>query len=131
MKALAALAVAILGTLGIVGLAEVTQNRPDAVEAGTTTVVTFDVGTRDYQRGDEAAARALWAVCSSTVGGEVTTPVATAGGEGGDDGAGGDAYTVTIAPAIGENGRKRLTGCLEDATLDRVMGHVRSISTAA
>ena len=95
------------------------------VEAGTTTVVNFDVGTRDYQRGDDAAAQALWAVCSSTVGGEVTTPVAA------DDGEGGDAYNVTISPAIGEHGRKRLVGCLEDATLDRVVGHVRSISTAA
>jgi hypothetical protein len=125
MKALAVLVVSILGTLGIVGLAEVTQNRPDAAEAGTTTVVNFDVGTRDYQRGDDAAAQALWAVCSSTVGGEVTTPVATADGEGGD------AYSVSISPAIGEHGRKRLTGCLEDATLDRVVGHVRSISASA
>lgn len=28
-----------------------------------------------------------------------------------------------------QNGRKRLVGCLEDATLDRVVGHVRSIAT--
>jgi hypothetical protein len=125
MKAIAVVAVSALGVLGIVGLAEVTQNRPDVVEAGTTTVVNFDVGTRDYQRGDDAAAQALWAVCSSTVGGEVSTPVAT------DDGEGGDTYRVTISPAIGEHGRKRLAGCLEDATLDRVVGHVRSISTAA
>jgi hypothetical protein len=123
MKALAVLAVAVMGTIGIVGLAELTQNRPDPVEAGSATVLTFDVDTRDYQRGEGAAAQALWAVCSATVGGDVSGVPAPA--EGGVD----DGYTVTISPAIGENGRKRLSGCLEDATLDRVMGHVQSITT--
>jgi hypothetical protein len=123
MKALAVLVVAVLGTLGIIGLAELTQNRPDPVEPGSATVVNFDVDTRDYQRGEGAAAQALWAVCSATVGGEVSGVSAPAG-DAVDDG-----YTVSISPAIGENGRKRLVGCLEDATLDRVMGHVRSIAT--
>jgi hypothetical protein len=123
MKVLAVLAVAVMGILGVIGLAELTQNRPDPVEAGTATVVTFDVATRDYQRGDGAAAQALWAVCSATVGGEVTglTSPAEATADAG--------YTVSISPAIGENGRKRLVGCLEDATLDRVMGHVESMLT--
>jgi hypothetical protein len=123
MKALAVLVVAVLGTLGIIGLAELTQNRPDPVEPGSATVVNFDVDTRDYQRGDGAAAQALWAVCSATVGGEVSGVSAPAR-DTVDDG-----YTVRISPAVGENGRKRLLGCLEDATLDRVMGHVRSIAT--
>jgi hypothetical protein len=123
MKALALLAVAVMGAMGIVGLAELTQNRPDPVEAGSATVVTFDVDSRDYQRGDGAAAQALWAVCSATVGGDVSGVTAPA------EGAVDDGYTVTVSPAIGENGRKRLVGCLEDATLDRVMGHVQSITT--
>ncbi len=123
MKALAALVVAVLGTLGIIGLAELTQNRPDRTESGSATVVNFDVGTRDYQRGDGAAAQALWAVCSATVAGDISGVPAPAGDTVGDG------YTVTISPAIGENGRKRLVGCLEDATIDRVMGHVRSIVT--
>jgi hypothetical protein len=124
MKALVVLAVAVMGTIGIVGLAELTQNRPDPVEAGSATVLTFDVDTRDYQRGEGAAAQALWAVCSATVGGDVSGVPVPAKGDG-------DGYTVTISPAIGENGRKRLSGCLEDATLDRVMGHVQSITTDA
>ena len=117
MKALAILAVSVAAGLGILGLAELTQNRPDPVEAGSATVVEFDVATRRYRGGDEAAAQALWAVCSATVGGETSGP-AVAGGE----------FAVTISPAIGENGRKRLLGCLEDGTLDRVMGHVRSVT---
>lgn len=118
MKALATLAVSVAAGLGILGLAELTQNRPDPVEAGSTTVVEFDVATRRYRGGDDAAAQALWAVCSATVGGETSGPATVTGGE----------FAVTISPAIGENGRKRLLGCLEDGTLDRVMGHVRSVT---
>jgi hypothetical protein len=123
VKTLVGLVLAVLATLGVLGLAELTQNRPDPVEAGTSTEVVYVVATRDYQRGDDAAAQALWALCSSTVGGDVTIPVASSA----PDGSG--AYSVTISPAIGENGRKRLTGCIEDATLDRVIGHVRSLDT--
>ena len=118
MKALGVLALAALTALGIVGLAELTQNRPDPRVEGSITIVTFDVATRDYRGGDETAAQALWAVCSATVDGEITAPALA-----------GDDFQVTITPAIGENGRKRLAGCLEDGTLDRVIGHVSHVST--
>ncbi|HEY6698425.1 MAG TPA: hypothetical protein VIZ67_09370, partial [Acidimicrobiales bacterium] len=88
MKALAILVAAVMGTLGVIGLAELTQNRPDPVEEGSATVLTFDVDTRDYQRGDGAAAQALWAVCSATVGGDVT------GVSGPDEGTADSGYTV-------------------------------------
>ncbi|HZM38938.1 MAG TPA: hypothetical protein VFB94_07470 [Acidimicrobiales bacterium] len=118
MKALGVIALAGLTALGIVGLAELTQNRPDPTVEDSTTIVSFDVATRDYRGGEETAAQALWAVCSATVDGEVTAPAFT-----------GEDFRVTISPAIGDNGRKRLVGCLEDGTLDRVMGHVARVST--
>jgi hypothetical protein len=118
VKALGVLALAGLTALGIVGLAELTQNRPDPTVEGSTTVVAFDVATRDYRGGDETAAQALWAVCSATVDGDITAPAFT-----------GDDFRVTISPAIGDNGRKRLVGCLEDGTLDRVVGHVSGVSS--
>jgi len=118
VKALGVLALAGLTALGVVGLAELTQNRPDPTVEGSTTVVSFDVATRDYRGGDETAAQALWAVCSATVDGAITAPAST-----------GEDFRVTISPAIGDNGRKRLVGCLEDGTLDRVMGHVASVSS--
>ena len=88
------------------------------MRAGSVTTVSFTVSTRDCQRGEPAAAAvALWAVCAATVPGEVSaTP--TAGRRPGE---------VTVAPAIGEHGRRRLVGCLEDVTLDRVVGHVVSV----
>ncbi len=110
LVALAALAA------GIVLMAELTQNRPDVVRAGSVTTVSFDVSTRDAQRGEPAAAAALWAVCAATVSGSVSSPEDV-----------GDAWEVTIEPAIGEHGENRLVGCLEDVTLDRVVGHVVAV----
>ena len=77
------------------------------------------MATRDVQRGEPAAAAALWAVCAGTVGGEVSA-VPTSDG---------DAWRVTIAPAIGEHGENRLVGCLEDVTIDRVIGDVVAIES--
>jgi hypothetical protein len=123
VKALAVLAAVLFSTtVGVGQLRELTQNRPDTLVQGTETVIELDVATRDYPRTETAAVQALWAVCAATIPGDVTGPVASAG----DDGP----WTVTISPAIGENGRKRLLGCLEDSTLDRVIGHVESISSS-
>jgi hypothetical protein len=117
MKVVAAVVLGLLSVVGVNELADLTQNRPDPVVDGSSTVIRFDVGTRDYPGSDLQAAQALWAVCSSTVGGEdsVLTPVETGG------------FTVSVSPAFGTNGRKRLAGCLEDSTLDRVQGHIESV----
>jgi hypothetical protein len=103
----------------LVGMAELTQNRPDEVRAGSSTTVTFEVATRDVQRGEPAAAAALWAVCAGTVGGDVSPVPAAAG----------DAWEVRIEPAIGQHGENRLVGCLEDVTVDRVIGDVVAIES--
>jgi hypothetical protein len=115
-----------LGVLAVVviGMMEATQNRPDEVREGTTTEVTFEVSTRDVERGEAYAAAALWAVCAGTVSGEITAPVPV-------DADGDGAWLVTIEPAIGEHGENRLVGCLEDVTIDRVLGHVVSLETSA
>jgi hypothetical protein len=107
----AAVAVAIAG--GIYGMAELTQNRPDAVASDSETTVEFTVSTRGYRSGDEAAAAALWAVCGATVSSASQGPVRH-----------GDAWHLTLRPAVGEHGQKRLVGCLEDVSLDRVKGNV-------
>jgi hypothetical protein len=113
---LVAVVIGVLTVVGVGALADLTQNRPDPLVAGSSTVIEFDVGTRDYSGSDMQAAQALWAVCDSTVGGENTPLTSIDGG-----------FTVSVSPAFGTNGRKRLEGCLEDSTLDRVQGHVQSI----
>jgi hypothetical protein len=108
---------AALTVLGVHALADLTQNRPDPVVEGSTTTVAFEVATHGFHGSDAAAAQSLWAVCQPTVPGQKSAVAES-----------GDRFTVTVSPAFGENGRKRLTGCLEDATVDRVLGDVVSLS---
>jgi hypothetical protein len=103
--------------VGVKAMADATQNRPDEAVAGTTSVIEFSVSTHDFQRGESAAATALWGVCASTVPGDVS-PLPDAEG---------DNWVVTVSPAIGRNGEKRLVGCLEDLTIDRVVGNVLDV----
>jgi len=121
MKRLAWALVAVLAVVAsVVALADATQNRPDAALPGSVTTVSFTVSTtRLARRGDPAAAAALWAVCSATVPGTVSAAEAD-----------GDAWKATVEPAIGEHGQKRLVGCLEDLTLDRVIGRVLDIAAS-
>jgi hypothetical protein len=115
-RALATVALLAALVVGIVVMADATQNRPDVRPAGSMTTVDFTVSSRDYQRGDTAAATALWAVCSATIGGTVSPAPEPVG----------DTWRVTISPQVGDHGRSRLVGCLEDVTLDRVLGNVVS-----
>jgi len=118
VKALGAVVLVVVGVIGVDTLADLTQSRPDALADDSTTVIAFDVGTRGYNGTDLDAARALWAVCAASVSGAATGPTA-----------GGDGYAVSISPAVGTTGSKRLVGCLEDGTLDRVQGHVESMTS--
>ncbi len=103
---------------GIFLLREATQNRPDPVLDGSRTTIEFTVDTHTRRRGEEAAASALWAVCAATVSGQIT-PVPLAAGD--------DGWRVTIEPALGRHGHARVVGCLEDLTVDRVVGRVTSL----
>jgi hypothetical protein len=105
--------------LGVDALADATQNRPDPIDPGSTTTVEFDVATRRYSRSDDAAAQALWAVCSATTHYEIVRDL-----EPTDEG-----WSATFSPALGHHGTLRLTGCLEDTTVDRVLGRVVSITS--
>jgi hypothetical protein len=109
--------VAVVLFVGIGAMADATQNRPDEVDPSSTTRIVFDVDTRDYKRSDAEAARGLWAVCSSTIFNRVLVGPAQIP----------EGTAVTLRPALGEHSTKRLVGCLEDATLDRVMGTVVSL----
>jgi hypothetical protein len=117
MKVVAAVVLGLLAVVGVGELADLTQNRPDPVVDGSSTVISFDVGTRDYPGSDLQAAQALWAVCAATVSGDESALTQATGG----------GFAVSVTPAFGTNGRKRLEGCLEDSTLDRVQGHVQSV----
>ncbi len=123
-RLIAHLALAAAGLVGVVALMEATQNRPDDPPPGSTSTLAFTVSTRDFPGGEQTAARTHMAVCAATVD-EATISVPAKAKEAEDD-----AWRVTIAPALGEHGRKRLEGCLEDVTLDRVIGRVTDVQTS-
>ena len=43
----------------------------------------------------------------------------------------GGRYRVVLEPAVGDHERRKLVGCLEDLTVDRVLGDVESFRTLA
>jgi hypothetical protein len=114
-RVVAGLVVTVGLAVGVDALSDATQNRPDDVESGTRSTVVFDLALRDHGRSEAAAAQTLWSVCSTTVDHATTIrgPVAQ-----------GDAWEVVVAPALGEHSRRRLVGCLEDATIDGVLARV-------
>jgi hypothetical protein len=90
----------------------------------------FTVSIHDFPGGEQTAARTLMAVCAATVD-DSTISVPAPAREAADEVDAADrAWHVTITPALGEHGRKRLEGCLEDVTLDRVIGHVTDVQTS-
>lgn len=117
--ALALGALAAVGSFAVQGLATATQNRPDNLVAGTRSEVILAVDTQDgYDR--RLAAEGLWATCQQTV-----DKVAMQSFETRDDGD----FAIVVEPALGHNAEKRLVGCLEDFTIDRVLGNVVAVRT--
>jgi hypothetical protein len=107
----------VLAAIVIGLLADRLQNRTDEPVPGSRTVVAFDVDTYDAAQPIEHAARALWYTCNQVVPSHLESLTIAAGGRG----------VATLAPAMGPHDRKRLTGCMHDATLDRIRGEVVSI----
>jgi hypothetical protein len=116
------LAVAVLGVVGFHELAEMTRNEDDVRAAGTVSEVVIDVHTRRID--DTVGAEALWAACHTMVAfADTVTPLTHV-----DDAQHPHRYRVRVTPALGENDRRRLRGCLEDGTVDRVWGDSVSIT---
>ena len=116
-KALVILLVAVLAAAAVDALRDRTQTRVDETVAGSRSMVTFDVDTYDARQPIAESARALWYACNQTVGNRLITLRIGDGGSG----------VATVSPALGPHERKRLIGCLRDATIDRVRGDVLGI----
>ena len=103
---------------GIDVLADLTQDRPDRVEAGSLSEIVLEVDSRDRTGSNRLSAQGLWGACQGTVWQKLVEPgvVETADGR----------FLLRTEPALGEHSWRRLQGCLEDATLDRVKARVVS-----
>ena len=119
--ALVILLLAVLTAAAVDALGDRAQNRPDTLVAGTTTRVVFDVDTYDAEQPADQSARALWYMCVQTIPNQsVSVDVNGAG-----------TATAILTPGLGDHARKRIEGCLKDATIDRVRGDVLSMDTFA
>jgi hypothetical protein len=122
-RVLIVLALVIGAAIAVDELADLTQSRPDQVNTAAVTEIVLDVDHDRFGTGQDGAAEALWAVCAAQ-----THSRADGGGlERVDDGR----YRVVLTPAVGHHEERKLVGCLEDLTVDRVRGNVESIHTMA
>ena len=120
MKRIVVVAVLVAVTIaGVDWLADLTQDRPDRVAAGSRSEIVLDVRVRQsFDPAPLRRAETLWGACEATVYQRLAEPglVELEAGR----------FLAVTEPAIGEHAWRRLQGCLEDLTLDRLHGHVVS-----
>jgi hypothetical protein len=110
----------VVGAVTVGELGDLTQTRSDHVDPRSRSEIVLEVRTLRYHQPEEDAARNLWAACSGTTGRRLVA----------DPGfvpVGDHEVRFSVAPGLGEYARRRLVGCLEDTTLDRVKGNVESV----
>jgi hypothetical protein len=104
------------GAVGIDELADATQTRPDAVRAGVHTVVELQLHGELAQADPARTAAFLWHTCGGALRRDLPDPVVTE--------LGGTRVQLALPVDIGTHALRRLHGCLEDASLDRVQAGV-------
>jgi hypothetical protein len=106
--------------LAVTLLGDITQTRPDHVGPNSRSEIVLEVETNGYLQPASDGARNLWAACSGITSRQlVEDPGIVDIGEG--------RFRFSVEPGLGANTRRKLVGCLEDATIDRVQGSVVSV----
>ena len=119
MKRAVLVAVAVAAIVGGIDvLADLTQDRPDKILPGSRSEIVLSLETRDRRGTDLLAAQGLWGACHGNVWQRLVEPGVEQVGDG--------RFRLTTEPAVGEHSWRRLQGCLEDTTLDRVKARVIS-----
>jgi hypothetical protein len=98
-------------TLALLG-----RTRPEMPLAGARSHIEVEVRT-SLRLDVEVGARSLWGACHSWVDGQRLVELRRL-----DEAS----FLIVLEPALGEQARRRLHGCLNDGTLERVNGHVLS-----
>ena len=111
--------VAVAAVSGVDALADLTQTRPDPHRPNSRSEVVLEVRTRDPRTSKRFAAEALWGACQSTARRTVIEPGMQAVSD--------DRFRIVVQPALGRHARDRLTGCLQDLTIEEILGTVISM----
>ena len=118
-RALLLLGLIVVAVAGIDWLADLTQNRPDPELPGSRSEVVLDVTVRHHWSPAELnTAQGLWGACQHTAFRRLVEPGIMEVGEG--------RFRVVTEPSLGDNAWRRLKGCLEDITVDRVKADIVS-----
>ena len=117
-RALLLLVAALALALGVDGLADLTQDRPDHVIPGSRSEIVLDLQSRDRGGSAMLSAQGLWGACQGTVHHRLAEPGVIEVTD--------SRFRLFTEPALGEHSWRRLQGCLEDTTLDKVKAHVVS-----
>jgi hypothetical protein len=118
--AIGLIVVAAITIVGILVLSDATKYEGGWGPRGETRI-DFSVDTSPrYHHDLEDAAASLFYACVSTVGWEHTTAPRLVSGS---------TFRATISPTLPEDSRRRMRGCMEDGTVDKLRGHVEDIQT--
>ncbi|HET7652540.1 MAG TPA: hypothetical protein VFK42_05850 [Acidimicrobiales bacterium] len=120
-RAAVLLVLTLIAAVAVDMIGDKTQTRPDVVRPGSTSEVVFSLRTK-MDRDRQMTANALWGACQGTVDSRVLDPGVVRLDE--------STFRITLAPELGHHARTRLTGCIEDATLDRVVADVHRITNS-
>jgi hypothetical protein len=123
-RAIVTVVLVVAGVLVVDMLGDLTQTRGDPIVPGSRSEVTLEVDAQRYKHDLDAAANHLVAACAGTTGSVV---LADPGVERVESGV----YRFTVRPSLGAENRRKLTGCLEDFTVDRLLAQVTSVETIA
>lgn len=117
MRALLIGAVITVGAIASIDvLGDLTQTRPDASDRDGATRIDLAIDAKPGAGKIDFVADGLWGACQGTVQRRLQPDGWVQVGPG--------RFRGTVYPALGEHARQRLTGCLEDATLDRAQADV-------
>jgi hypothetical protein len=108
-----------VGVLVVDQLGDATQTRDDERSSDRKTQVVIHIEGKHYRQSLDTAAQALYASCTATVGGELVDPGIEKVGDG--------EYRFAMTPSLGEHGKERLLGCLNDLGIDRLKSNVQSV----
>jgi hypothetical protein len=120
-RAAVLLVLTLIAAVAVDMIGDKTQTRPEVVRPGSTSEVVFSLRTK-MDRDRQMTANALWGACQGTVDSRVLDPGVVRLDE--------STFRITLAPELGHHARTRLTGCIEDATLDRVVADVHRITNS-
>ena len=120
-RTFAFLLVAVLMSMLIDQLGDLTQTRPDVVPAGSTSTLSIEISSNGWSRSEVAAADTMWTLCRSTIPASIT-----------DSGwvrTGPATFQMSLSHGLGEHTVRQLHGCFEDAGIDNLQARVLEITT--